>query len=292
MITSGSRGSNISWSSNDSAISSIGVVTRGSTDTIVTLTGSSTYSGATASKQFIITVIGTASTENDNYGTYYNGITEVAGNALKLELRNLITETHTYKTTYADCTTMLDEADADPNKEGNLILFYTGVSVSGVWDSGTTWNREHVWAQNLAQGWFTDSGAGSDLHHIRPVDQSVNSTRGNKKFGNVTGGTIVYLDSNDPTSAVAGEYLNSYFEPNDNVKGDIARIIFYLMTRYSESDNFSWESIAESYEVLKAWHEADPVSEAEISRNNYIYTIQGNRNPFIDIPNYAEAIWG
>lgn len=292
MVTSGSRGSNVSWSSNNVAISNTGIVTRNSIDIIVTLTATATYNDATVNKQFMVTVSGNSQTENENYGTYYDGITAIAGDALKSELRTLITETHTYKTTYDDCTTMLVNADADPNIEGNVILFYTSVSVEGTWDGGTTWNREHIWAQSLADGWFGTSGAGSDLHHIRPTDPSVNSTRGNMKYGNVTDGTIVYFDSNDQTSAVAGEYLNDYFEPNDNVKGDVARIIFYLMTRYSESDDFTWTSIAESYAVLKAWHEADPVSEAEIARNNYIYSVQGNRNPFIDIPNYAEAIWG
>ena len=83
---------------------------------------------------------------------------------------------------------------------------YTGKSVSAKWDSGNTWNREHVWAKSL--GWFKNEGAGADLHHIKPTNPSVNSSRGNKKFGSTTN--------------------SSYYEPRDEVKGDIARIIFVI----------------------------------------------------------------
>ena len=98
----------------------------------------------------------------------------------------------------------------------------------------------------------------------------VNSSRGNKKFGTGT----------------------SYYTPKDEYKGDVARIIFYLMTRYSESDNYSFKSIAQSQELLVEWNKLDPVSPHEQHRNDYIYTIQGNRNPFIDYPEFVDAIWG
>ena len=64
------------------------------------------------------------------------------------------------------------------------------------------------------------------------------------------------------------------------------------MVRYSESDEFTWTSIAESYDILANWNDIDPVSELEINRNDYVYTIQGNRNPFIDNADYADMIWG
>ena len=136
------------------------------------------------------------------------------------------------------------------------------------------WNREHVWPRSI--GWFQYSGAGSDLHHIRPCNSSVNSSRGNKKFGESSG----------------------YYNPiningsGKDYRGDSARIIFYMMVRYTEADSYSFTSIAESLELLLKWNELDPVDDLERARNEAVYKIQGNRNPFIDNEGYAEAIWG
>lgn len=155
-----------------------------------------------------------------------------------------------------------------------MILFYTGVSVSKT-DDMDIWNREHVWAQSLTNGWFGESGAGADAHHIRPCNPSVNTSRGNKIFGE--------------------SITNSTYYPGDEFKGDVARIIFYMMVRYAEeveSHNLSFTSIATSLELLLKWNEEDPVSDNEIIRNNYVYEVQGNRNPFIDNSDYANMIWG
>lgn len=83
----------------------------------------------------------------------------------------------------------------------------------------------------------------------------------------------------------------SYYTPTDEYKGDVARIIFYLMIRYPQSDNLSFTNIAQSKELLLSWNRLDPVSKLEMNRNNYIETIQGNRNPFIDYPEFADMIW-
>ncbi len=202
---------------------------------------------------------------------YYSSIEDVTGEALKLQLRSLITSTHTHKTSYDELKDVLQKADEDPNNSNNMILFYTGESVNKTADMNV-WNREHVWAQSLS--WFNDkpsSSAYSDAHHIRPCNPSVNSSRGNKIFGTST--------------------TTSTYYPGDEFRGDVARIIFYLMTRYEESDAYSFTSIAVSLELLLLWNEQDPVSQLEINRNNYIETIQGNRNPFIDYPEFAEKIW-
>lgn len=212
---------------------------------------------------------------DDDFDGYYESITATAGDALKLALRELVDETHTKTTSYDDCVTYVKETDGDLNNSGNIILFYTGQSIDATWDNGRTWNREHVWAQSLAEGWFETSGAGADLHHIRPCNSNVNSSRGNKKFGESTG----YYN---PVNISAGE----------DYRGDVARIIFYLMVRYEESDNFEFTDIAESLDMLLIWNEIDPVSQLEINRNNAIENIQGNRNPFIDNEDYASMIWG
>ena len=208
---------------------------------------------------------------------YYKSIlnsdgTIPTGSALKSKLRTLTTSTHKKVTSYAECKTYLQNADQDPNNKNNMILFYTGESIKKTANMNI-WNREHVWAQSLTRSgsgqWFGTSGAGADLHHIRPCDPDVNGSRGNKKFG------------------VGG----SYYTPTDEYKGDVARIIFYLMTRYPQSDNLSFTNIAQSKELLLSWNRLDPVSKLEMNRNNYIETIQGNRNPFIDYPKFADMIW-
>ena len=155
-----------------------------------------------------------------------------------------------------------------------MILFYTGASVPKT-DNMNVWNREHVWAQSLSKyesggQWFGESGAGADAHHIRPCNPSVNSSRGNDKFGTSSG----------------------YYEPTDEFKGDVARIIFYMMVRYTQADSFTFTSVAESLDILLEWNELDPVSPLEENRNDVVEDIQGNRNPFIDYPEFAEEIWG
>jgi endonuclease I len=164
---------------------------------------------------------------------------------------------------------MLPDIDEDLTNSNNMILFYTGQSIVKSQDLNNDWNREHVWPKSL--GWFEETYAGSDLHHIRPCKPSVNSSRGNKKFGTTTNG--------------------NYYCPDDAYKGDVARIIFYLMVAYNEADKYSFTSVAQSLTMLLDWNELDPVSEAEIVRNDKIEVIQGNRNPFIDYPELADQIW-
>lgn len=244
------------------------LINTSNVDVELTLYATFSYGDYTSDIQ-TYNVIVRKETSGSEVDRYYENILSTSGDALKQELRSLITSTHTKKTTYNDCKTYLQEADQDPNNSNNMLLFYTGISVKKT-DSMSVWNREHVWCQSL--GWFTTSGAGADLHHIRPCDPSVNSSRNNSKYGTSSG----------------------FYEPSDEYKGDVARIIFYLMTRYSEADNtkYSVTCIAESMELLLEWNRIDPVSDTEIIRNNYIYRIQGNRNPFIDKAEYADAIWG
>ena len=203
-------------------------------------------------------------TSTNSYYAEANGKT---GTELKLSLRNIISKVKKTET-YGDLRYDIPKTDTDPTNPQNIILLYTGKSVSSTWDGGATWNREHVWAQSL--GWFKTEGAGADLHHIRPTDPSENSRRGNKLFGTASG----------------------YYEPRDEVKGDVARIIFYLMVRYQEADNYTFKSIAQSKELLIEWHNQDPVDSFELNRNEQTYKIQGNRNPFIDHPECVELIYG
>lgn len=224
----------------------------------------------------------------DYYKSLLNGTGNLpAGNALKLKLREIIS-TGVKSTTYdqlRNSNNGLGYTDADPNKPGNLILFYSQQSISAKWDGGNTWNREHVIPKSIGWG-YNQSGPGSDIHHIRPADNRVNSTRNNLKMGVVTGGkTVMY------NGLSAGTYNSTYFEPIDSVKGDVARIYLYMITRYSEADNWNITRAAQSLELLLEWNELDPVDDFERLRNERSYQIQKNRNPFIDYPEFVNMIW-
>ena len=223
---------------------------------------------------------------------YYSSISSSeTGDELKDSLRTLITTTHKNKTSYDDCSdpSIVEKTDGDPNNPGNIILFWSELSIDSKWDSGKSWNREHVWPQS--QGWFSTSGAGADLHHIRPTDSSVNSSHGNSPYGVVSSGKYVSLSSTNGGKATEAKVGGGFFEPGDSKKGDCARIIFYLLVRYEASDGYSITNVASSMDLLLEWNNNDPVDASEIRRNNAVYDIQGNRNPFIDNSNYANLIW-
>lgn len=225
--------------------------------------------------------------------TYYQSLLDTtgslpAGEALKLKLREIISK-DVKSTTYdqlRNSTNGLGYTDADPEIPGNLILFYSQQSVSAKWDGGNTWNREHVIPKSIGWGYY-ESGPGSDIHHIRPTDSRVNSTRLNLKIGNVTNGKQVKYNG-----LVVATYDANYFEPLDSVKGDVARIYLYMLVRYSDADKWNVTQAAQSLEILLEWNRLDPVSEFEKLRNERSYQIQNNRNPFIDYPEFADIIWG
>lgn len=249
--------------------------------------------------------------------SYYARITAVEGDELLGQVHDLITTTHTRYTSYSDCKNPSYVKLTDPGPNGQLNEFYAQAELSSTWESGAkgTWNREHVWCQSLSGGLWGESGGGGDLLHIRPTESRVNNARGNNKFGEVTGGNEVwYRDANDKQIAVAGYNRSGVFEPLDSVKGDVARIIMYMYTHYNTYQNvhgttngggrlnyfgtlrFSFIMAAGSesaaIELLLEWHRSDPVADIEVKRNDAAFNIQGNRNPFVDHPEYAEAIWG
>ena len=197
----------------------------------------------------------------------------------------------TYTATYDDCKDPDIIKKTDGNEDGTkIVLFWSGIEVPVAWDSGTTWNREHVWPK--ANGWFIESGAGSDLHHIRPTDPSVNTSHNNNPYGIVSTNDYCKTSSTNGSVTIDAKCKNGVFEPGNDKKGDTARIIFYLLVRYSDSDSYPITNVAESMELLLEWNELDPVDESEIRRNDAVYDIQGNRNPFIDNSDYADLIWG
>lgn len=218
-----------------------------------------------------------------NLSNYYKAAENLVGNSLKLKLRTIISS-NVKSTSYSDLRTYLPLTDVDPENNNNIILFYGHVSVN---NASSNWNREHVWPKSL--GWFKESGAGSDVHHLRPENEGVNSARGNMRMGEVKNGKVCKY----PDGTIAGHYANNYFEPNDCSKGDVARIFFYMLIRYSETDsNYPITRTAQSLELMLEWHLLDPVDDLERVRNERAYQYQGNRNPFIDYPEFAEVLWG
>ena len=226
-------------------------------------------------------------------GYGYGELSLLGADELFAQLRKLMTETHTYKSTYADSKNYADKTDCERGGDG-ITLLYTSVSVkfSDFIGSGSIgWNREHVWPKSL--GGFDNSGAGADLHHIRPDDVTTNAKRGNLKYGNAQNGSEV-KGSTLVSGALGGHSAGGYFEPLDEVKGDVARICLYVWARYSGeySKCSSITGVFESVDILLEWCENDPVDTWEMGRNEVIAKIQGNRNVFIDYPEYAWLVFG
>ncbi len=219
----------------------------------------------------------------------YASLSSLPSGELLQALRTLMTTTHTHVTDYSDCRDLAPKTDSQ-GKEGTILLLYTGfvTDMSEYINNSSKggWNREHVWPKSL--GGFSTSGAGSDLHHIRPTDKSVNGKRGNDKYGNTPGGSPV--NGTATVENAVGGYTNGpLFEPLDNVKGDVARICLYVYVRYGGelSKCSSITNVFESVDVLLEWMALDPVDTWEMGRNEVVGAIQGNRNVFIDYPELA-----
>ncbi|WP_271853795.1 endonuclease [Planococcus maritimus] len=222
---------------------------------------------------------------------YYETANGLQGESLKAELHDII-DGHT-ELSYSQVWDALKITDEDPNNANNVLLLYTGESRSKSLNGGNVgdWNREHTWAKSHGN-FGTAMGAGTDIHHLRPTDVQVNGLRGNLDF-NYGGSAVNGCDGCLRTS--------TSWEPPNEVKGDVARMLFYMAVRYESGDGVDLElndfvnngstPYHGKISVLLEWHEQDPVSSWEQQRNEKIEDIQGNRNPFIDHPEWAESIW-
>ena len=161
---------------------------------------------------------------------------------------------------------------------------------------GDCYNREHT----VPASWFNDaSPMYSDLFHVLPTDGYVNNRRSNYPYGKVGNASWTSLNGSKLGSSATSGYSGTVFEPIDSFKGDIARIYFYMSTRYMDkianwdgasfqnSDLSSWAK-----NLFLQWHQLDHVSSKERKRNDSVYVIQHNRNPFVDHPEWVNDIWG
>jgi len=234
----------------------------------------------------------TTSAPPSNCIAYYATACDKQGAALKSALNSIIR--NQTKLSYTQVWDALKVADQDPNNSANVILIYSGISRSKSLNGGDSgdWNREHVWPQSHGNFGTTD-GIGTDLHHLRPEDVRVNADRGNLDFDN---GGAAY-------PSAPGNYWDSdSWQPRDAVKGDVARMLFYMAVRYENGDQLDLElnnSVSNGSQplmgklsVLKQWNQQDPPDAAEQRRNQVIYdSYQHNRNPFIDNYRWADSIW-
>lgn len=255
---------------------------------------------------------------------YYSSIDGLSGDELKNTLNDIITN-HTefpYTDDDTDVWDILRAADEDPDNPNNVRTFYSGISLPKECQDTNTppdfctmeidgeldtyeWNREHIWSKS--RGDFSnasDLGAYTDTHHLVAAERTMNSIKNNRMYEDCHDGD----DSNIEDRGYGNYTCNEWsFEPRDEVKGDVARMIFYMAVRYEgeDGDLVDLEVINDALEDrssklpfygdlddLLRWHLEDPVSEWEIQRNQTIYQYQGNRNPFIDLPELVERIWG
>lgn len=196
----------------------------------------------------------------------------------------------------------------DKNAAGNVWDIYSNCTLEFGTDqdagSGGSvecdkFNREHTVPQSI----FSEGEPmRSDIFHVYPTDKKVNAVRANYPYSEIS--SISYTSSNNSklgTSTFSG-FSSTAFEPADEFKGDIARTYFYMVTRYENvlSNWANFEMFAKNtypsltswaVNLLAKWHNQDPVSQKEIDRNNAIYSIQGNRNPYIDHTEYAGLVW-
>ena len=239
-------------------------------------------------RDVVCTTLNGTSASSYYTGNYiYEKLSALSKDSLKSQLHTLMTSTHKTTSSYNDCHHKADKTDCE-NENKKVSLIYTSYDATmNQWDG---WNREHVWPKSL--GGNNTSGGGADLHHIRPSDAVVNSTRGNKKYGYAGSGATKVYGKNPATGYLGGSY-NTYFEPLDNVKGDVARICLYVYVRWGSA--WGADSITEvfqSVDVLLEWCALDPVDTWEMGRNEVVQKIQGNRNVFIDYPEYAWQLYG
>lgn len=237
---------------------------------------------------------------------YYSEVDGKLGEELKASLADIVA-VFTFNS-YDNITGFIRAVDTDPQNVDNLILIYSGFSApkGSFGTSANSWNREHLWPQSYGAD---DEGSGqktahSDIHHLFPANVSVNSTRSNKYFDWTAAG------GSQANNAPGSSYDADSYEPRDEDKGRVARAILYMDVRHdgrtasgdlklSDRPNSGAKTMGK-LSVLLEWNRLFPPDEREQRRNHLIYTgatwgvrtyKQGNRNPFVDYPELADAIY-
>lgn len=238
--------------------------------------------------------------------SYYNSVNGRADADLKTALSNLIYN-HTEVSSYQNLPNYFRRTDVRPGTDYWWDM-YSDLEVSTSITFGTYMNREHSFPKSWWGG-LTTIPAYVDLNHLYPSEAKANQAKSNYPLGIVyTSATSVPKFDNGvvkvgyPTTGIGGG-ATLVFEPSDEYKGDFARTYFYMVTCYQDltwDTKYMYMLEQNTYPTLKSWavdmllewNRIDPVSEKETMRNDEVYKIQNNRNPFIDYPELAEYIWG
>ena len=253
---------------------------------------------------YLATLVAQAQGPNGS-GTYYQNADGKSGEALKSALKTIISE-QARTPSYDNFIDLYKQTDT--RTDGKVRDWYSNAT-SYVHDKdkagsykkeGDVYNREHL----IPQGWGANKAG--DIIYVVPTDGWVNNKRGDLPLGEV--GSNYEASANDYSkwgTCVTTGYSGKVFEPNDEVKGDIARIYFYFATRYADmckewngimfNGKTEYQPLAKwAYDMLVRWSRLDPIDDVEIARNNTIAksSVQGNRNPFVDYPGLEDYIWG
>ena len=244
----------------------------------------------------------------NNSGRYYQAATGKSGEALKTALFNIISKKQ-HSPSYDELLELYKKTDT--RADGYVRDWYSNItSFTHIEDKagnyskeGDVYNREHT----VPQSWGAPK---ADIVHVVPTDGWVNNIRGSLPFAEVS-----YVEKPDKDQSANGYskrgpsktagYSGMVFEPNDEVKGDLARIYFYMATCY-EGTITSWSGggvitgtkyqpyVDWTFDMMMRWSKLDPIDDVERARNAAIAAndVQGNRNPFVDYPGLEEYIWG
>lgn len=252
---------------------------------------------------------------NTTLSTYYKNIDGKSNtnDALRTQLCTIISTGYT-SIGYSSLPDQVYAASTDPSDFYNgssktmediysSYPYVAGDAKASATTCGEGWNKEHT----VPQSWFNESSPmKSDAHHVFPTDIKMNSDRSSYPYGETDAakGCEEYGYGRKGASKLSS-YDGTVYEPGDDYKGDLARVYFYMATRYRTTNftsgtgntSFTYTSgVADLTDYMKnlmlKWHRNDPVSEKELKRNNAIYTHQKNRNPFVDYPCLVEYVWG
>ncbi len=203
-------------------------------------------------------------------------VSAVPQSALYKALQSFMRSKHAHQTSYAETRYLYQYTDCQWGQTTKPIsCFYSGIDIGPEWDAGDTWNREHTWPQS--KGSNKDDPEGGDIIALRPTEKGINSSRGNKPFGESSG---YYLPTAKLQTAQGTVSLD--------MRGDVARVVLYTYVRWGNSQHlanlFGASGVIESLDVMLSWNEEDPVDTWELGRNDSVQSITGTRNVFVDYP--------
>ena len=228
--------------------------------------------GARGEEATFLSTYAVAFYSNDSYdeiSQYAGGTTQsnASSSALYRELQSIMKSAHRKQTSYNETKEMYRYTDCLLSNYNSISSFYTGITLTGDWDKGATWNREHTWPNSKG----LEGNDENDIMMLRPTSVKENSSRSNTAYGE----------------------SSSFYDPGVSVRGDCARIVLYVYVRWGNTGKM-WGSsgVMENLNVLLKWMEEDPVDTWEMARNDSVQAITGTRNVFVDYPEYAWLLFG